>query len=196
MNSRGASAADIFSRLQLRGESSASWFVMISSGGARSTHLREFRSDFEVLAGAPVRIVDCEEMPIDAIAESSQNPDDDIVILVGLEEWSAVAWETLDLNRSSLERKGPLIFWLPEKAVAQMFECAPNVRSYLASSLFHLVSDGSEMTDEERLARLKDLSERFSMTGDEVIQRAEQGTLPSSPSFVEWLILLKRGDLL
>jgi hypothetical protein len=169
---------------------------MIAGGGERSLRLKEFRSDFEILADAPVRIVDCENRQIDAIAESTQSPNDDTVILAGFEAWRAVDWENLDLNRSGFERKGPLIFWLPEKAVARMFEHAPNIRSYLASSLFHLDTDSSEMTEAERSVRLQALTEHFSMSNEEVIRKAEDGTLPPSPSFVEWLILLKRGDLL
>ena len=195
MNSRGASAADIFAKLQLRGESSASWFVIISGGRASSASLREFSSDLGVLAGSPVRVMDCKETPFAAIVASLQNPNNDTVALAGLDKWLAADWEALDLNRSGLERRGPLIFWMSEKAADRMFEHAPNIRSYLASSLFHPGSDGSEITEPERLSRLQELSERFGMSNDEVVRKAEERTLPPSPSFVEWLILLKRGDL-
>ncbi len=168
---------------------------MIAGRRASSASLREFSNDLGALAGSPVRVVDCENMSFAAIVESSQNPNGDAVILTGLDKWSAADWEVLDLNRSGLERKGPLIFWVSERAVDQMFEYAPNIRSYLASSLFHPGSDGSEIAEPERLLRLQELSERFAMSNDEVVRKAQEGTLPPGPSFVEWLILLKRGDL-
>lgn len=196
MNSRVSSAADISARLQLRGEFSASWFVIVSDYGLNSKALTEFRDDMLLLSGSPVRIIDCDNTTITAIVEFLHRPGSDIVILVELDKWSTAHWEALDLNRSGLERRGALIFWLSEEAVSLMFEHAPNVRSYVALSLFHLGTDEAEIADTERLHRLQELSDRFMMNSDEVIRRAEDGSLPSTPSFAEWLVLLKRGDLL
>ena len=51
------------------------------------------------------------------------------------------------------------------------------------------------MTEEERQERLKELSEHFGLTAEEVVQKAEARELPHEPEFVEWLVLLDRGDL-
>lgn len=169
---------------------------MISETGVRSRILKQFREDLETLAKAPSRILDCTATPIDNLVEFLHNPSDSVAILTGLNKWSPEQWETLDLNRSRLEREGPLIFWLAESAVDKMFENAPNIRSYLAASIFNLDLDESEMTDEERVQRLTELHERFQMSDDEVVQLAQNNTLPPGPSFAEWLVLLKRGDLL
>jgi len=196
MDSRGASAADIYTRILLRGERSSPWFILIANGGARSPRLKEFCKEFRILAGIPVRVMDCEDKLIDAIVEFLHKPGDDTAILAGMGKWNAEDWKMLDINRSRLERNGPLILWLSETAASEMFNYAPNVRSYLAASLFHLSSDDSEMSDAERETRLRELGERFDLSKDEVIRMAEQGNLPAIPSFAEWLILLKRGDLL
>lgn len=196
MHERASSAAEIFARLRLRGDSSAPWLAVLSLSKTYSSGLKEFCDELEMLAAMHVRIVDCENTPITSIVESSHNPDSDILVLTGLEKWLPANWETLDLNRSGLERRGPLLFWLSPKAVTHMFQHAPNVRSYLGSSLFLLDFDSSAMSETERSARLKDLAERFGMSDEEVIRRAEEKNLPSNPSFAEWLILLDRGDLL
>ena len=46
------------------------------------------------------------------------------------------------------------------------------------------------------LERLESLRQWSGMTDEEVITRAEQGTLPGDPPYAEWLVLLGRGDLL
>jgi hypothetical protein len=196
MYSRGASAADIYTRIRLRGDSSGSWFAMIAHGGARSMSLRDFCKEYRNLAGTPARIIDCEDGRIEEIVESLHNPDKDTAILAGMGKWNRAEWEMLDINRSGLERRGPLILWLSEKASGELFTYAPNIRSYLAASLFHLTSDDSEMSDAERETRLRELRERFQVSDDQVIQMAEQRSLPTIPSFSEWLVLLRRGDLL
>jgi len=192
--SRGASAGQIYARLQLRGGLSASWFAILSARGS-SRALHRFCEDLSVLLGFTCRLINCKNSPIESLIERVQNPSVDAVMLAGLEEWQSAEWAALDLNRSRFERGGPLIFWLSERAVTQMFQHAPNVRSYLASSVFRLDADKAELDEAERLKRLGELYERFDLTDDEVVRRAEEGMLSVSPSFVEWLILLGRGDL-
>ncbi len=51
------------------------------------------------------------------------------------------------------------------------------------------------MTDLERAERIAEFEAHFQMTSADVIERAQSGTLPTEPHFVEWLVLLDRGDL-
>ena len=60
---------------------------------------------------------------------------------------------------------------------------------------FIVVPDSGLMTEAERQERLKELSKHFGLTGEEVVRKAEAGELPHEPEFVEWLVLLNRGDL-
>lgn len=51
------------------------------------------------------------------------------------------------------------------------------------------------MTEEEIAERLRQLREHYGLTDEDVLSQATQGTLSPEPEFVEWLILLGRGDL-
>ena len=51
------------------------------------------------------------------------------------------------------------------------------------------------MTAAERQQRISSLELHFHISSAEVIARAEAGNLPIEPHFVEWLVLLDRGDL-
>jgi len=51
------------------------------------------------------------------------------------------------------------------------------------------------MSPEEVKRRLAELTEFYGLTHEEVIDMAHAGTLPHGAHFVEWLILLDRGDL-
>lgn len=51
------------------------------------------------------------------------------------------------------------------------------------------------LTTWERAARIGELEARYGLSSADVIKAAESGTLPPGPHFVEWLILLDRGDL-
>ncbi len=104
-------------------------------------------------------------------------------------------WRLLDIMRSALERKGPAILWLASDDIANLANLAPNIRSLIGASIFVAGPDGGIMTETERQQRLKELSEHFGLTGEEVVRRAESRELPNEPEFVEWLVLLGRGDL-
>jgi hypothetical protein len=52
-----------------------------------------------------------------------------------------------------------------------------------------------EMSRKQVKARLKSLQEECQLTNEQVVTLAEQDLLPPSAVFVEWLILLDRGDL-
>src|ERR1700722_1778534 len=194
--SRSSSSADIFARLQLRGYSSRSWFVIVPTTGAAFHALDKFREDLLLLGLPQVRVLDCRDLTVANITEALHNPTSDLVVLTEMERWSVENWEAMDLNRSALERSGTLIFWMSDRAVSLMFEHAPNIRSYLALEIFHLSGNDDLLADDERALRLQELSDRFQITSEEVLRRAKRGTLPPSRSFAEWVVLLKKGDLL
>jgi hypothetical protein len=53
----------------------------------------------------------------------------------------------------------------------------------------------STLTSEERASNIAELEDYFQMTSEQAIEQAVAGTQPSDPLFVEWLVLLDRGDL-
>jgi len=102
----------------------------------------------------------------------------------------------MDMNRSRLERDGPLIFWISPEQFSQISRYAPNIRSYVGGSIFRVTPDADSIDNAQRLQRLSELSSHYGWTNDELISRAANGTLPAEPEFVEWLVLLDRGDLI
>jgi len=88
-----------------------------------------------------------------------------------------------------------VVLWLSADGLAQLCTSAPNIRSFLGGSIFHAGVPGDAMTPGERLQRISSLESHCHISSAEVIERAEAGNLPTEPHFVEWLVLLDRGDL-
>jgi hypothetical protein len=116
-------------------------------------------------------------------------------VISDLDQADANYWRALDINRSGLLRLGPVILWLSSMGLTGLCEHAPNIRSFVGGSIVYLGILGDAMTASERQQRISDLESHFQITSAEVILQAESGTLPTEPHFIEWLVLLDRGDL-
>lgn len=114
---------------------------------------------------------------------------------MGLDAWSLNSWLSLDINRDGMERQGALIFWLCPTAISELCQSAPNIRSFIGGSIFLLGPDEGIMTEEERQRRLEELARHYQLDNEQVIRMGEGRSLPPEPQFVEWLVLLGRGDL-
>jgi hypothetical protein len=186
---------NIARRLEIRGPDSRSWIVLLPpvSGGASA--LRGLVADLSALLQREVRLFDLRNTTSEHIVEAFHQPKDDIAVLFANVSPEPELWSSLDLMRSALERKGPVIFWLPADCVAGLSEHAPNIRSFIGGSVYVVSGDGGLMTQEERDKRLGELTKRYGLTNEQIVQRAESKTLSSEPHFIEWLVLLGRGDL-
>jgi hypothetical protein len=188
------SAIEIAQRIELRGSDSSSWIGVLPTEAAAESALENFRTDVSSLLQKPTRVFVLGDVSFEVLTESLHRPSDDVVILtaghLGPAEWSA-----FDLSRSALERPGPIVFWGSGDSMQGLAQFAPNIRSYLGSSLLMIGSDGGLMTDAERSERLQQLRNHYGMGDDEVISRAESKKLDMEPLVIEWLILLGRGDL-
>jgi len=151
--------------------------------------------DLSGLLQRDVRPIDLEAISPEELIEALQKPRDDVAILSANVSPGPALWSSLDLVRSALERKGPVIFWLPTESVALLSEHAPNIRSFIGGSVYVVGGSGGLMTEQERRKRLEELAKRYQMTNEEIVKRAEAKTLSSKPHFIEWLVLLGRGDL-
>jgi len=80
-------------------------------------------------------------------------------------------------------------------AVGRLTEFAPNIRSFIGSSIFLAGPEPGIMTDKERESRLEELRQHYQLSDQEIVRRAEAKELPPEPHFVEWLVLVGRGDL-
>jgi hypothetical protein len=196
MNEIGASAAELAERIQLRGPAGHIWVALISGIAPRSKEFSRFVSDISVLCKLPVRPISAARANMSLLVTMLHQPKRDIAVITGFDKWTPEHWKRLDINRSGFEREGPLILWLSEKAANQLCAFAPNIRSFVGSSIYQLTSDVSPMSAQEKTHRLAALRERYRMTDEEVIRQAEEKLLPSSSNFAEWLILLGRADLI
>lgn len=184
---------EIARRLEIRGE--AGWLAVLSPVTESTAALDQLQAELRSILQKPARVIPLEPSTFKELQEALHQPDDDAVILSSGTGLTQEKWRSLDIMRSALERKGPVILWLSPSDVANLTDYAPNLRSFIGGSIFLAGPDGGIMTEMERQERLKQLSEHFRLTDQEVVRKAEVGELSNEPEFVEWLVLLDRGDL-
>jgi len=185
---------DIARRLDIRGETA--WLAVLSPAADSTAALDQLQTELRSILQKPARVIPLEPSTFEELQAALHQPEDDAVILSSGTGLTQEKWRSLDIMRSAMERKGPVILWLSTDDVANLTAHAPNIRSFIGASIFLAGPDGGIMTDAERQERLNELSQHFGFTGDEAVRRAEARELPHEPEFVEWLVLLGRGDLL
>lgn len=185
---------EIARRLELRG--GHAWVVVLKPGETVQSALEALEDELDVYVGGPVRTLDASGLSIADLRERLHTPPDDVVVLTGLDDFDKDSWTALDINRDGMARQGTLVLWLSPEGVLGLCRHAPNLRSFIGGSIFHLGPDGGIMTEEERQRRRADLAAHYKLDNGQVIQLAEARKLPPEPEFVEWLVLLGRGDLL
>ncbi len=184
---------DIARRLDIRGETA--WLAVLSPAADSTAALDQLQTELQSILQTPARVIQLEPSTFEGLREALHQPGYDAVILSSGTGLKHERWRSLDIMRSALERKGPVILWLSAGDIANLTEHAPNIRSFVGASIFLAGPDGGIMTETERQERLKQLSEHFQLTDQEIVRRAEVGELSNEPEFVEWLVLLDRGDL-
>ncbi|MGO8734846.1 MAG: hypothetical protein ACLQVM_18875 [Terriglobia bacterium] len=185
---------EIARRLEIRGETG--WLAVLTPVTESTAALNQLQTELQSILQKPARVIQLEPSTFEELREALHQPDDDAVILLRGTGLTPEKWRWLDIMRSALERKGPVILWLASDDIANVANLAPNIRSLIGGSIFVAGPDGGIMTETERQERLKELSEHFGFSGDEAVRKAEARELPHEPEFVEWLVLLGRGDLL
>ena len=185
-------AFEIGRRLEIRG--SSAWFVVLRPAEEEDA-LADFVADLSAVLDQPVRVVHSFGSSFEELRNDLNESAGDPVLIPDLDQADAERWLALDVNRSAWIREGAVVLWLSAAGVANLSSCAPNIKSLVGGSIFHLGTDGGAMTAAERDQRIADLESHFQMNSAEVIRQAESGVLPTEPHFVEWLVLLDRGDL-
>jgi len=184
-------AFEIGRRIEIRGGNT--WIVILGPDTTNNS-IAGFVADLSAALSRTVRVV-TGAGPMDGLLTVLESPADDLVLIADLDEVDAAAWSALDINRSGLAREGAVILWLSSYGFANLSRFAPNLRSFVGGSIFPLSPDGSALTPEERASRIAELEDHFQMTSEQAIAQAVAGTQPPDPLFVEWLVLLDRGDL-
>jgi len=185
-------AFEIGRRLEIRG--SSVWFVVLRPAEEEDA-LANFVADLSAVLDQPVRAVRSSGSSFEKLRSDLRESSVDPVLITDLDEADAERWRALDVNRSAWLREGAVVLWLSAAGVTNLCSYAPNIRSIVGGSIFHLGTDGGAMTAAERNQEIADLESHFEMSSAEVIRQAESGVLPTEPHFVEWLVLLDRGDL-
>jgi hypothetical protein len=186
-------AFEIGRRVDVRGP--YSWFVVLKPASDVGAALDAFVAEFSAFLGEPVRIISGNVPAVEKLRSDLIDPPSDPVVISDLDQADADFWGALDINRSGLLREGPVILWLSSIGLTGLCEYAPNIRSFVGGSIVHLGIHGDVMTASERQERISDLESHFGIPSAEVIRRAEARTLPTEPHYVEWLVVLDRGDL-
>jgi hypothetical protein len=185
-------AFEIGRRLEIRG--SFAWFVVLRPADDEDV-LANFVAELSAVLDQPVRVVRSSGSSFEKLRSELNEPVGDAVVIADWDQAGAEGWAALDVNRSAWLREGAVVLWLSGAGVTNLCSYAPNIRSIVGGSIFNLGADGGAMTAAERDQQIADLESHFEMNSAEVIKQAESGVLPTEPHFVEWLVLLGRGDL-
>ena len=172
---------------------SSRWAVLGVPSDQIETTAAQVSEQLASLLDAPIKLVrlDSAQSLLDAV----QAHPDHALVLVDVDGLSPVAWRNIDANRSRLARDLPALIVLEETRVPTMLEHAPNLWSWIAGSAWRGVADRG-LSDEQRALRLTALREHFGFSDEELVLRAEAGTLPAEPDIAEWLVLIGKGHLI
>lgn len=177
----------------LRAATQPGWSVLIVApehAHAAICALRDELRDLEertiesVTAGTPEDLV-----------RGLQTSNDRTIVVSGLDAYTEGDWAHIDLLRSRLARGGSTILVLSPAAASRLSESAPNLSSWLGSTVWRVDLGADILSPVETEQRLTALRESIGLSDAKVLDRAERGDLPGDPEFAEWLILLGRGDL-
>jgi len=118
-----------------------------------------------------------------------------VLLIHGLDELTDEDWRQIDLLRSRLIGVGTVILLVSLMTAGRISRSAPNLSSWIGGSMWTLNPTADSMSDAQRNERLRILRNWAKMSDRQVIQCAEDGSLPDDPEYTEWLILLDRADL-
>lgn len=169
------------------------WTVLVSLPERIEDDAREAAEILASLLGGAVEQQRAEG--VDEFLKLARELADKPLVLTGPRQLTASEWRALDANRSRLGRQAPALLILTQQAAEQMREHAPNLWSWVGPSAWQIVPEGG-LPDAQREERLRALREHFGFADEELVRRAEQGTLPPDPDIAEWLVLIGKGDLL
>jgi hypothetical protein len=188
-------AYDLVRRIDLRTDGPEGWLVLLKPLGGELTFIEDLQAEASSRWNREIRLIDVSRRSVSELCRLLHEPADDGVVLLGMDNWSDEQLQSLDVRRSSLARRGFVVVLLTMDGIRRLFQKAPNVRSWIGGSQFQAVPDPGWMSEEEKRARLAALADHHKLSDLDVVRMAEAGTLPASPEFVEWLVLLDRGDL-
>lgn len=172
------------------------WLVLVVPRAHQPRVLEELAEGFKDLSeAAPValRAAGNARRLVSALGQARERT----FIVSGVEQFDLNAWKALDGMRSMLARDAPVVLVTDERTVELMAAGAPNLFSWAGGAVYELqLPEDEPLSADERERRLQSFRESLGLSDEEVVRRAEEGSLSSEPEFSEWLSLLGRSDLL
>jgi hypothetical protein len=171
------------------------WLLLVVPGDGASGAIDALAGSVRTLGGQ-VTTVDVTGRAAEDVVKAVAGCGPGTVLLVyGLERLTDEEWRHIDLLRSRLTGIGTIVLVGSGITAERIGRNAPNLASWIAGSMWTLNPGADALTNEERNERLKALRRWSKMRDEDVVRRAEDGTLPDDPEYTEWLILLDRADL-
>jgi len=171
------------------------WLVLAAPESEIPTVASRIKDEVEALGDSPVQEIR-DPANASSFIESVRGADQSKLLIVsGIEFFSEEHWRYIDLLRSRLMRPQAVIMVLSLRSIEYMVRSAPNLSGWIGGSIWEADIGSEVLSDKERHARLQSLREWSGLTDEEMVYRAERGKLPKEPEYVEWLVLLNRGDL-
>jgi hypothetical protein len=183
------SPADFAARLLEDGGTNA-WYVALSAAENETAVAHKIVEEANAIE-AGFAVASVVATPGDFIAALRGAPNR-LVVAAGLNAFDAPAWSELDGARSRLFREGATALVLSPASFGSLQAHAPNLASWIGGAVFELTAPPPP-NPEQRLEQLRAWSK---LSDEDVVAKAERGTLEPDPYFAEWLVLLGRGDLL
>ena len=171
---------------------SGDWAVLIVAPGQESATAAELVEALREIGDEPVASVTVTSA--DEVFEQVQGSR--VSVISGLSDVAEAGWTRLDRQRSRLLSEGNTILVITRDGMDRLARFAPNLQSWIGPSVWIIDTEIPELSDGEKAARLGALRRWSEMSDSEVIALAEKGELPGDPEYVEWLVLIDRGDLI
>lgn len=171
------------------------WFILLSPTGRSTATAEILKEELSALEAANIELA-VNPKGATELARSSKDTKTSVLLVAGLESFSDGEWRHMDLLRSQFEREAAIILVMEPSAAARLQHSAPNLMSWIGSSVWTLALDAESLSAEEREQRLQLLRQRTNLTDQQVLDLAARKQLPADPIYAEWLVLLNRGDLL
>jgi hypothetical protein len=175
------------------------WVLVVFLPAELEQGMRRIRAELEFLLAedqddkGAVHVIKTPATGAAVLACLDGRPEVDVVLLTQIEDLVSEELEYLDLYRNrALHSPHVLIATTPEGA-DRLSTHSPDLWSWFGAHCLRYDPSEGRMNVAERLQSLRD---HFKMSDLNVINLAERGELPSDVAFTEWLILLRRGDLL
>lgn len=172
------------------------WIVLlVSDAGSVSRAAEELIAELALMSkDPPVRVH--EPGSPGAMAQTFAANPSGVLVVSGIDRFTGDDWAHVDLLRSQYQREPSVVLLMTMASMVLLMQHAPNLASWIGGTAWSWDRDAERLDQAQREERLAALREWAGFDDDELVRRAERGELPSDPEYAEWLVLLRRGELI